>query len=76
MKSYLEGCHREPIKDKASLGCTDCPAMRSVRESGVQSAGSGEFFFFSVILLGPGVKKRRWGWGGEVGRDQRLWFGN
>lgn len=53
MKSYLKECDRESIKDKASLGCTDRTAVRSVREFEAQSESSGDFFFsLSVILHG------------------------
>ena len=53
LKSYLKECDRESIKDKASLGCTDRTAVRSVREFEAQSESSGDFFFsLSVILHG------------------------
>ena len=44
-RSYLQECDRESIKVKASLGCTDRTAVRSVREFEVQSESSGDFCF-------------------------------
>lgn len=73
LKSHLEECDRESIKDKVSLGCIDYPAARLVRESGLshQVLVFVCFFFFPSNTPGPRCEKKVVG---QVGKNQQLWF--